>query len=87
MTPPAMQKPVRAQEKALSVDSLLRFSPALRRDLMTAIDRAFREHPRTVHPVITWRGHRVRGRLTVFRMLAEVKDGAKWVPICERWHD
>lgn len=87
MTPPAMQKPVRPQEKALSVDSLLRFSPALRRDLMTAIDRAFREHPRTVHPVITWRGHKVRGRMTVFRMLAEVQDGGRWVPICERWHD
>lgn len=87
MVAPTKQTPVRGHGKALAVDVLLRGSADLRRELMTAIDRAFREHPRTVHPVITWRGHKVRGRATTFRLLAEVQDGGRWVPICERWHD
>lgn len=87
MTAPAPRKAATGQGNRHSVDALLRSSPDLRRELMTAIDRAFRDHPRTLHPVICWRGYRVRGRATTFRLLAEIQSGRRWVPICERWHD
>lgn len=81
------QKAARRQGNRPSVDVLLRGSPRLRRQLMDAVDQAFRDHPNTLHPIICWRGYRVRGRATTFRLLAEVRDGGRWVPICERWHD
>jgi len=87
MTPPAMQKAVRGQAKALAVDALLRASPAARRELMDTVDQAFRDHPRTVHPVVCWRGYRLRGTSTIFRLVAEMQVGNEWVSICARWHD